>query len=192
MKKWLLVLLPLTMACNSRENAANQTNDAAENASPFSTAAKSAEESSSNAGMSQELTISAPEITAKSGEKVCVDVQVSGFDKLLSMQYTITWDKNVLQFTELKNFKLPYLDSNDFGTNHTPDGMLTCAWIDESLKGATVADNSSIYQVCFDVKGKAGSSSYFKITDRPTSIEVVNLKEKVIPLKKKTGKVIVE
>ena len=168
MKKWLLVLLPLSMACNSRENAANQTNN------------------------EQALTIYAPEITAKSGEKVCMDVQVSGFEKLLSMQYTITWDKNVLQFTELKNFKLPYLDSNDFGTNHTPDGMLTCAWIDESLKGATVADNSAIYQVCFDVKGKAGSSSYFKITDRPTSIEVVNLKEKVIPLKKKMGKITVQ
>lgn len=190
MKKWFIMLLPLLMSCNSRENAANQSGNTAENANPLNAAAKN--EATNQSDNSQELTIFASEITAKSGEKVCMDVQVMGFEKLLSMQYTITWDKNVLQFTELKNFKLPYLDQNDFGTNHTPEGMLTCAWIDESLKGATVADNSSIYQVCFDVKGKAGSSSYFKITDRPTSIEVVNLKEKVIPLKKKAGKITVQ
>jgi hypothetical protein len=42
------------------------------------------------------------------------------------------------------------------------------------------------------VKGKAGESSYFKITDSPTTIEIVNLREKVIPLKKRIGKVTVE
>ena len=192
MKKWLLVLLPLLMACNARENATNQAADNAENATALNAAATNAGEAPNAASAPEELTISAPEITAKSGEKVCVDVLVSGFEKLLSMQYTVTWDKNVLQFSEMKGFKLPYLDQNDFGLHRTQDGMLTCAWIDESLKGATVADNSSIYQVCFDVKGKAGTSSYFKITDRPTTIEVVNLREKIIPLKKKTGKVTVE
>jgi hypothetical protein len=121
-----------------------------------------------------------------------VDVLVKDFNKLLSMQYTITWNKNVLTFKELKNFKLPYLDVNDFGTNHTLDGTLTIAWIDESLKGATLPDGSSAYQVCFVAKGKTGESSYFKITDRPTSIEVVNLREKVIPLKKTPGKVTIQ
>lgn len=195
MKKWLILLFPLTIACNSQEKGANQTADNTETATPLSTAvsdAPAASEAPSIGGVSQELTIFAPEITAKSGEKVCVDVQVSGFEQLLSMQYTITWDKAVLQFTELKNFQLPFLDQNDFGLNHVQDGLITCAWIDESLKGATVADNGSIYQVCFTVKGKAGSSSYFKLTDRPTSIEVVNLREKIIPLKRKTGKVTVQ
>lgn len=182
MKKLFIALLPLLllMACGSGNSASNQA--------PSMTAASTAAEEQSDASSTdQALTIYSPDLNVKSGETICVDVDVKGFDKLLSMQYTLSWNKNVLEFSELKNFNLPYLDKNDFGFQVTKDGLLTCAWIDESLKGATVADGTPIYQVCFKVKGKAGDESYFKITDRPTSIEVVNLHEKVIPLKKQAS-----
>lgn len=189
MKKILFVLLTLAfLACNN-QNTAQQTS---ENSDGTATQTAASDENTNIEANGETLTLSAPELTAKSGETVCVDVLVKDFNKLLSMQYTITWNKNVLTFKELKNFKLPYLDVNDFGMNHTQDGALTIAWIDESLKGVTLPDGSSAYQVCFDVKGKAGESSYFKITDRPTTIEVVNLREKVIPLKKVNGKVTVQ
>lgn len=174
-------------ACNN-PNTSQQTAESSDRAITPTNVATEETTLSSNG---EALEITAPEILAKRGETVCMDLLVKGFDRLLSMQYTLTWNKNILAFKELKSFKLPYLDLNDFGTNHTQDGTLTVAWIDESLKGASLPDGSAVYQVCFDVKGKSGESSYFKITDRPTSIEVVNLREKVIPLKKKNGKVTV-
>lgn len=185
-KLFFSLLIPFLVSCNNQNTpqATSESNDES-----ASSAVATAQETGGSAQNGEALTISAPEMTAKSGETVCVDVVVAGFNKLLSMQYTITWNQKILVFKELKNFQLPYLDINDFGTTKTNEGILTIAWIDESLKGATLADGSAAYQVCFVAKGKAGESSYFKITDRPTSIEVVNLREKVIPLKKKAGKV---
>jgi len=184
------MLLTLAMACTNRDTNPGQTTEDAAIATSLNTTVS--DSNRTEVSTEQTLTIYAPEVKAKSGGSVCMDVLVSGFEKLLSMQYTITWNRNVLQFKELKNFQLPYLDPADFGTTRTAEGFLTVAWIEESLKGASVADGSSIYQVCFDVKGKAGESSYFKITDSPTTIEIVNLREKVIPLKKRIGKVTVE
>lgn len=186
MKKLFLLILPLLMACGSRDAAQQETNEM-----PASARSASVDAQETNTP-DQGLTIFAPTVTAKNGETVCLDVQVQGFQQLLSMQYTITWNKNVLEFTALKNFNLPFLDQNDFGLHLTQNGLLTCAWIDDALKGVTVADNTSVYQVCFIVKGKAGEESYFKITDRPTSIEVIDLREKSVPLTKKAGNVKIE
>ncbi len=189
MKKLLILILPLFMACGSRDVA---TQENSETAVATTNTAADVPETSAASVAADGLTIGMPNLTAKNGETICVDVQVQNFKQLLSMQYTLTWNKNVLEFTELKNFNLPYLDSNDFGLHLTQNGLLTCAWIDDSLKGATVADNASIYQICFKAKGKAGEESYVKITDRPTSIEVIDLREKSVPLSKKTGVVKIE
>lgn len=143
-------------------------------------------------GVSEQLTMYFPIVTAKPGETVCVDVQVKGFDKLLSMQYTVAWNKAILQFKELKNFKLPFLDEADFGQHITKDGLLTSAWLDDALKGVSVPDGTAIYQICFDVIGKSGEESFVKIADRPTPVEVANLREKIIPMKKEKGSVKVE
>lgn len=143
-------------------------------------------------GISEQLTMYFPTITAKTGEIVCVDVQVKGFDKLLSMQYTIAWNKAILQFKELKNFKLPFLDEADFGQHITKDGLLTSAWLDDALKGVSVPDGTAIYQICFEVIGKSGEESFVKVADRPTPVEVANLREKIIPMKKEKGSVKVD
>ncbi|MFN7120009.1 MAG: cohesin domain-containing protein [Saprospiraceae bacterium] len=191
MKKILLAVLPLLMACGARDAAPDATTDTPA-AATNTAAVADAEATNADPAGEEGLTIFAPNLSAKSGSNICVDVQAQGFKQLLSMQYTLAWNKNVLEFTELKNFNLPHLDNNDFGLHLAKDGLLTCAWIDDSLKGATVADNAALYQVCFKVKGKAGEESYFKITDRPTSIEVIDLREKSVPLKKKAGSVKVE
>ncbi len=187
MKRILILLLPLVMVCCKNESSSQNKAAAMESEATLASTPDDATVAPSKGGISQELSISVPEVTAKSGDQICVDLLVSGFEKLLSMQYTIAWNKNILTFKELKNFSLPHLDVNDFGTTRTQEGMVTIAWIDDSLKGVTVPDGSSVYQVCFEVKGKAGERSYVKITDRPTTIEVINVREKSIPLKKKAG-----
>lgn len=125
--------------------------------------------------------------TTSAGQEVCVDVSVANFSMLLSMQYSIKWDPKVLTFKEVRKFGLPYLGTDNFGAHRSKEGVLTFVWIDQALKGTTVADGGVIYQVCFTATGKPGQSTYFRFTGDPTPIEVVNLAEKVIGLETTDG-----
>ncbi|NUN99423.1 MAG: hypothetical protein HUU01_02270 [Saprospiraceae bacterium] len=138
------------------------------------------------------LTLIAPKLSAASGETICLDITVAGFQQLLSMQYSLRWDKNVLEFKELKNFQLPSMDGNNFGVNNAQDGLLTALWIENSLKGITVADGASIYQVCYKVKGKPGQFSSINFVDKPTPFEAVNTKDEILGIKGIDGKVTVK
>ncbi len=190
MKQVLLVLFAFSMVfCNS-DRAARQQMDGA--TSTALNNAPSADAAESTDGVANEMTMYFPYLTAKTGDQVCVDVQVRGFEKILSMQYTLAWNKAILQFKELKNFKLPYLDAGDFGQHITKDGLLTSAWLDDALKGVSLPDGTSIYQICFEVIGKSGDNSFIKVADLPTPTEVANLREQLIPMNKENGSVKVE
>jgi len=138
------------------------------------------------------LTLIAPKLVAASGETICLDITVAGFQQLISMQYSVRWDKNVLEFKELKNFQLPSMDGNNFGTNNAQDGVLTALWIENSLKGIAIADGTSIYQICYKVKGKSGQFSSANFVDKPTPFEAVNTRDEVVGIKGMDGKVTVK
>jgi hypothetical protein len=105
---------------------------------------------------------------------VCMDIEVQGFTDIISMQYSINFDSTVLTFNSYQNFNLPGLDPNDFGLPNA--GALTVSWIsDDLINGNSVADFSSLYQVCFDVIGASMSETDIDFTGSPSSIEVVDL-----------------
>jgi hypothetical protein len=193
MKQVLFVLMAMALAfCGAKSTSEPSSGEptlapaASDAASPQTTVATTTNAAGT---VSQQLTISADQRSVKTGETMCMDVRVAGFEKLLSMQYTITWNGKALKFKELKNLNLPYLGKDNFGDHRVEEGILTVAWIDDSLKGQSLPDGSVIYQVCLEAIGKPGGTSYFKFTDVPTAIEVVNLREKIIPLKRQNGSI---
>lgn len=140
----------------------------------------------------QELTILADHQTAKKGEEVCINISVADFTNLLSMQYSLIWDPEVLTFEKAQSFKLPYLGTNNFGTNQKDKGVLTFVWIDNALRGVNLSDGTVIYQLCFRVTGQIGTGSEIKFSPQPTPFEVVNVKEQVIGLNGVSGSVVVQ
>ncbi len=139
-----------------------------------------------------ELTLMADHQTAGIGETVCVNISVADFQNLLSMQYSLTWDADVLSFEKVQNFNLPYLSKNNFGLTKSSQGLLTFVWIDNSLQGVNLSDGTVIYQLCFTVTGTMGSGSEIKFTPEPTPFEVVNKQEQVIGLNGISGSVVVQ
>lgn len=155
----------------------------------FSTGtSESGKELSHNTG----LTIMADHVEAEAGKQICVDVKVADFQNLLSMQYTITWDENVLELDHVQGFKLPFLGARNFGAHRKSEGILTVVWIDNDLQGISVADGTSIYQLCFNVKGQSGNGSEIKFEPEPTPFEVVNIKEQVLSLNPVAGSVVIK
>lgn len=189
MNKFCLLFIAFACSFCTNSNSSQQSTDAA---AAQSTANETTDASVIQNGIAQQITLYSEDMEASTGDNICLDVYARDFQKILSMQYTMIWREQVLKFVALKNLNLPFLTEQSFGAHRTEEGMLTFAWLDNSLKSVSVADGTSLYQVCFEVVGKPGDSSYFKITDRPTPIEVANLQEKVIPLKREYGTVSVK
>jgi hypothetical protein len=141
--------------------------------------------------INNDLTLVAEHKVARSGQEVCVNISVADFNKLLSMQYSLVWDPEVLAFENVQGFNLPYLGENNFGLNRKDKGILTFVWIDNALKGISLADGTVIYQICFKVKGQIGSGSEIKFSQQPTPFEVVDKSEQVLGLNGVAGSVVV-
>lgn len=137
------------------------------------------------------LFLSIDDQTAIAGETVCTPVRAKGFNSLLSMQYTVAWNPDVLTFKGVKDFGLPYLSIQNFGTTRVEQGVMPVAWIDNALKGVTVSTGNPLYTICFEAKA-GGQSSPVQIIDQPTAIEVVNLGEKLVGLDSEPGTITIK
>ena len=122
--------------------------------------------------------------TVDEGTQVCVDFSVNNFDSIIGVTYTMAWDPTILEFdtvlmgaNPLSLFYNPQAGGN-FGPqgdpgNGIPDSALTFFYIAPNpLTGETLANNTTIYSVCFNVIGSAGQVSPISFTNTPTNISV--------------------
>lgn len=135
--------------------------------------------------------ISIDDVKVQEGEQVCLPVHLFNFRNMLSMQYTIKFDPEVLTFVGVIDQQLPYMNTSNFGLHNAQKGEITVVWIDNSLQGVTKAEGDSAFTLCFRVKGKTGTQTEITFTDQPTPFESVNVNEQVIPIntKKSTLKI---
>ena len=88
--------------------------------------------------------------TAVIGELVCLDVHAFEFNNIVSMQYGIEYDHTVLAFNSINNVNLVNCSPSNI-LNPEP-GVITTSWLSNDLSsGSTIADGTSLYQICFDV-----------------------------------------
>ncbi|MBK8880597.1 MAG: hypothetical protein IPN74_19430 [Haliscomenobacter sp.] len=128
------------------------------------------------------MTLSVGQGSGKTGSTVCVNLNATALRRIISMQYSLKWDSNALEFVQVRNFRLPGLAQENFGQTKTKEGILTFAWIDNSLKGVDLPDGTPLYQICFKIKGKAGSAATISLSPKPTPYEVINTFEQYIQL----------
>ena len=114
-----------------------------------------------------------PDTAVYQGDSVCLDVTVLNFTGILSMQFSINYDTTLLSFTGVQGINLPGIMPPDPAVG---DGYISVAWISPDLaNGTTLADSTSIFQICFDVIGPAGSVADVFFSDDPVDVELVNL-----------------
>lgn len=134
--------------------------------------------SGSNAGCERLLaaafTVTASDVAAPRDSVVCLEIKSSDFNRILSMQYSMNWDAQMLKFREVRAFGLPGLSNNNFGTHSTKKGILTFSWYDPNLRGLTKNGETKLYEVCFQVAGEAGKKTRVVFNGHPTSVEIAN------------------
>lgn len=98
-----------------------------------------------------ELMVGISSDTVRIAEEVCLDVRVENFDSILSLDLSINYDPNLLQFRSVKNFNLPALDQGSFTLpgQGTSLGRIDLSWFDTAGTGVTIDSGAVIFQVCF-------------------------------------------
>ena len=132
-------------------------------------------------------TLTAASSTALAGKDICVAVTAKDFDRILSMQYSMKWNRNVLRFKGVEQFGLPGMTAANFGLQNTAKGTISFSWYDQNVRGINAPDGTTLYELCFEVIGEAGNKGYIQFTDYPTPTEIADSNTNILTPVKQTG-----
>jgi gliding motility-associated-like protein len=118
------------------------------------------------------VTINVPNISANQGETICVDFTIENFTEIVSMQFTVNWVPQVLEFVSATGVNLPSFGGSNI--NLLPSGsQMTLSWA-PPLNPVTLPDGTVFLQMCFNVVGTCGQMSTLEISSNPTPVEITN------------------
>ena len=132
-------------------------------------------------------TLTAASTTAQVGNDICVAVTAKDFNRILSMQYSMKWNRNVLRFKAVEQFGLPGMTAANFGLQNTAKGLISFSWYDQNVRGIDAPDGTTLYELCFEVIGEAGNKGYVQFTDYPTPTEIADSNSNILNATKETG-----
>lgn len=120
------------------------------------------------------LALSVPHQTAPQGSLIAVHVTAEGFEDLLAVQFSMSWDPAILQFSGIQGINLPNLAA---GNIYAPPGGsgLSFGWLDAGLTGISVMNGTVIFQLVFQVIGAPGSVSPVSFVQTPIPFEVTDI-----------------
>ncbi len=93
-----------------------------------------------------------PTTQIASEEQVCVDVKVANFKEVAAMQFAVNWNEEALALNHINipiSTLVPYLTSKNFGMIDREQGILRFSWLDESLQSVSLADSTTLFELCF-------------------------------------------
>ncbi len=142
--------------------------------------------------MSGDLSFIVDDMDAPAGTNVCIPVKVEGFVDINAMQFTINFDETVLQYTGVGSAgELAGFTSGNIGAVGADEGTLTCVWFDQNVDGETVADGTTIFDLCFDVIGNIGDMSDISFGGTPLPIMINDVDGALVPAFFDEGKITV-
>lgn len=82
---------------------------------------------------------------AATGDEFCIPVEITHFQDIISYQFQLNWDATLYEFTGVSNINIPGVTEMD----HFVTGIDALLFDWESLDPVTLADGSSIFELCF-------------------------------------------
>ncbi len=112
-------------------------------------------------------------VEAIPGATMCVPFNAYNFTEVGSIQTAFNWDPAVLTFSSFNEGALPDIDLN---TGFVSSGELRMVWlVGFTTTQVTLEDNTTLFEICFDVAGATGSSTDISFTGiQNLAIEITN------------------
>lgn len=116
------------------------------------------------------------DLQGRPGDTLCFDFNVLNFTEVESMQFSLVWEPNDLEFIlagGVQNLTLPGATVGNFGLLSTGAGQITFNWTAQSP--VTLPDGEQIFTLCFRVADGAtpGICDLMQIADVPIEAEVI-------------------
>ncbi len=115
-----------------------------------------------------------------SGKTVDVDVTVSGFVEIISMQLSLNWDASVFGFSSIENVTTDLADfsSSSIGTPDNAvvleDGEITLSWSGPGTQPVSLPDGTRLFTIRLNGVGDLCSSTKVVLSNTPRDIEIVD------------------
>jgi hypothetical protein len=133
-----------------------------------------------NLAWTQVPQVSINKLLAERGSSVFSEVKVSNFNKIVGLQFSLSWDPKVISYKGVSAFGMDLNPVVNFGTQEILDGTLIFSWYDATLNGITLPNESVVFKIEFVVTGESLSSTVLKFGDDPAPREIVDTSYKVI------------
>ncbi|KAA3622863.1 MAG: hypothetical protein DWQ02_25460 [Bacteroidetes bacterium] len=122
----------------------------------------------------QTIHLQLPQEEVQPDETIQLPISASGFDEVVSMQFSINWDPSVLTYVSHETADLPNIA---IGDPEADEGKLRFSWFDVEGNGLSLADNSALAYINFLVIGNPGDFTTLSITSDPLIIQVFQATE---------------
>lgn len=136
-----------------------------------------------------QLALTLSDVSSEQGQTVEVDLNISGFSDMTSMQFSINWDSTVLDFKSVDNITdaLPAFTEKEIGVVEASSGAIRIVWFDNTISGVSVPDDTKLFTLTFQLIGGEGTNSNITISDSPIVIEFTTLDGTMIELGEVVG-----
>lgn len=128
-----------------------------------------------------DLTIDIGNAIGENGDTVCVDIEVTNFEDITGLEYTVDWDPAVVDFINVEGFNLPSLSGGNF---NQIGNSLIFSWNNNT--GVTRPNGTVIYRMCFEIVGATGDESPVSFTGQAEATQGT-LPPMVVPVEEQNG-----
>ncbi|MEL6865319.1 MAG: T9SS type A sorting domain-containing protein [Bacteroidota bacterium] len=105
------------------------------------------------------------------GDRIEVPVKVRFFEDMTSAQFTIGWNKDILQVDSVSQVH-PGVANLLFGNITSDNDHFTMSWLDQNLAGVDIPDDASLFVVYFTAIGSNGETSDVEFRSGPVPFEI--------------------
>ena len=111
--------------------------------------------------------------TAKQGELITVPVKVKNFELIEAMQFSFSWDADILAFESFGEFVLPNMVEQNFGPAKI-DSFINLVWLAPAATPQyTLSDGSTAFNIIFKVVGEPKQKSDLSFPGEPVTNLVI-------------------
>ena len=89
--------------------------------------------------------------TASDGDVICLDINASGLNNILAMQFSLVFNPNYLSFVSCMPGALQSYNCSNITLNQINEGIIKSLWFDSSLATQPFLDNWPLMTLCFEV-----------------------------------------
>lgn len=123
-----------------------------------------------------------PSTIAEPASNITIPVRIDSFLKIVTIQFTLEWDKDILLLKGVNDFGLNLNLEDNFKLG-AEDGNLSFLWFDNSANasGVNLEDSSTLFSLEFEVVGTPGASSEIAFTNSIATKEIADTSFLPIP-----------